>query len=806
MKHRIDKAVVLGAGTMGSRIAAHLANAGVPCILLDIVPPALPSNAPASERNKIVRAGLDAAKKSRPAAFFTAALADRIAIGNFEDDLSRVAEADWIMEAVAENLEIKRNLLQRVAQFRKPEAIVTTNTSGLPVHLIAEGMNEEFQRHFAGTHFFNPPRYLKLVELIPGPKTSPDVLETLTEFCDRRLGKGVVLAKDTPNFIANRIGTFSMLNALRQMNALAMTVEEVDACTGPAVGWPKSATFRTADLVGIDVLAHVVRNIYETAPNDESREIYRVPPLIEEMLKRGWLGDKAGQGFYKKLKSDGEKEILTLDTNTMEYRPRQKAKFASLEMAKTIDDTRERLRALAGPVLQGQNGDKAQQFLWRGLSETCLYAARRIPEISDHIADVDRAMRYGFAWELGPFEMMDAIGVKAFAAQVKKEGRALPPVIEKMLASGRDAFYESAKGATTVFDLVRGSEKVEEPDGVILLKSLKEAGREVERNPGASLIDLGDGVACVEFHSKMNAIGADLIAMIHKGLKRLESDFDALVVANQAANFSVGANLMLVLVAAQEQEWDDLHLAVKQFQNVNLAIKYAPKPVVVAPQGMALGGGCELNLHGARIQAAAEAYLGLVEAGVGLIPGGGGSKEMLIRANEHAASGEDLDLFHALKPVFETIAMAKVGTSAEESRELGFLRREDRVTMNRDRVVADAKEAALALARAGYRPRAASWQEAAQTTQIKVLGEQFLAGAKLAIHMMVRGGYASEYDAHVARKLAYVLAGGPLSSPQLVSEQYVLDLEREAFVSLCGEKKTQERIAHTLKTGKPLRN
>jgi 3-hydroxyacyl-CoA dehydrogenase len=806
MKHRIDKAVVLGAGTMGSRIAAHLANAGVPCILLDIVPPALPPNALASERNKIVRAGLDAAKKSRPAAFFTAALADRIAIGNFEDDLSRVAEADWIMEAVAENLEIKRNLLERVAQFRKPGAIVTTNTSGLPVHLIAEGMNEEFQRHFAGTHFFNPPRYLKLVELIPGPKTSADVLETLTEFCDRRLGKGVVLAKDTPNFIANRIGTFSMLSALRQMNALAMTVEEVDACTGPAVGWPKSATFRTADLVGIDVLAHVIRNIYETAPNDESREIYRVPPLIEEMLKRGWLGDKAGQGFYKKLKSDGEKEILTLDTNTMEYRPRQKAKFASLEMAKTIDDTRERLRALVGPVLQGQNADKAQQFLWRGLSEMCLYAARRIPEISDHIADVDRAMRYGFAWELGPFEMMDAIGVKAFAAQVKKEGRALPPVIEKMLASGRDAFYESAKGATTVFDLVRGSEKVEEPDGVILLKSLKEAGREVERNPGASLIDLGDGVACVEFHSKMNAIGADLIAMIHKGLKRLESDFDALVVANQAANFSVGANLMLVLVAAQEQEWDDLHLAVKQFQNVNLAIKYAPKPVVVAPQGMALGGGCELSLHGARIQAAAEAYLGLVEAGVGLIPGGGGSKEMLIRANEHAASGEDLDLFHALKPVFETIAMAKVGTSAEESRELGFLRREDRVTMNRDRLVADAKEAALALARAGYRPRAASWQEAAQTTQIKVLGEQFLAGAKLAIHMMVRGGYASEYDAHVARKLAYVLAGGPLSSPQFVSEQYVLDLEREAFVSLCGEKKTQERIAHTLKTGKPLRN
>ena len=806
MKHRIDKAVVLGAGTMGSRIAAHFANAGVPCVLLDIVPPNLPSGAPASERNKLVRAGLEAARKSRPAAFFTASLAEKVSIGNFEDDLARVSEADWIIEVVAENLEIKRNLLARVAQFRKPGAIVTTNTSGLPVHLIAEGLNEEFQQHFAGTHFFNPPRYLKLVELIPGPNTSPDVLAALTEFCDHRLGKGVVLAKDTPNFIANRIGTFSMLNALRQMSALGMTVEEVDACTGPAVGWPKSATFRTADLVGIDVLAHVVRNIYETAPNDESREMYRVPPMVEEMLKRGWLGDKTGQGFYKKVKGEGEKEILTLDLGTMEYRPRQKAKFPSLEMGKAIEDTRERLRALVGPVLEGQKGDKAQQFLWGALSEMCLYAARRVPEISDHIADVDCAMRYGFAWELGPFEIMDAIGVKAFAEQVRMEARAIPPVLDKLLASGRGGFYESAKGATTVFDLARGSEKIEEPAGVILLKSLKDAGKEVERNAGASLIDLGDGVACVEFHSKMNAIGADLIAMIHKGLKRLETDFDALVIANQAVNFSVGANLMLVLVAAQEQEWDELHLAVKQFQNVNLAIKYAVKPVVIAPQGMALGGGCEVSLHGARIQAAAEAYLGLVEAGVGLIPGGGGSKEMLIRANEHAAGGEDLDLFHALKPVFETIAMAKVGASAEESRELGFLRREDGVSMNRDRLVADAKEAALALVRGGYHPPAATWQEGAQTTQIKVLGEQFLAGAKLAIHLMVRGGYASEYDAHVARKLANILAGGPLSAPQFVSEQYVLDLEREAFVSLCGEKKTQERIAHTLKTGKPLRN
>ncbi len=807
MNRRIEKAVVLGAGTMGSRIAAHFANAGLPCILLDIVPPTLPPDAPSAERNKIVRAGLEAAKKSKPAAFFTAALAEKIAIGNFEDDLARCGEADWIIEVVAENLEIKRKLLARVAQFRKPGAIVTTNTSGLPVHLIAEGMSEEFQQHWAGTHFFNPPRYLKLVEVIPGPKTSREVVETLSEFCDRRLGKGVVIAKDTPNFIANRIGTFSMLNALRLMGTLGMTVEEVDACTGPAVGWPKSATFRTADIVGLDVLMHVVKNIYETAPKDESREMYKVPGLVEEMAERGWLGDKTGQGFYKKVKGEGEQEILTLDVNTMEYRARQKARFASLEMGKGIEDTRERLRALVGPVLEGQKGDKAQQFLWGALSEMCLYAARRVPEISDNIVDVDRAMRWGFAWELGPFEIIDAIGVKSFAGQAQKEGRGLPPVIERVLASGRKGFYESEKGTTTVFDIGSGaSKKVEEPRGVIILKSLKDAGREVERNSGASLIDLGDGVVCCEFHAKMNAIGADLIAMLHKGLKRLETDFDAMVIANQAVNFSVGANLMLVLVGAQEQEWDELHMAVKQFQIINLAIKYAPKPVVAAPQGLALGGGCEVTLHAAKIQAAAEAYIGLVETGVGLIPGGGGTKEMLIRANEHAAGGEDLDLFHALKPVFEAIAMAKVGTSAEECRDLGYLRREDGVSVNRDRLVANAKEAALALVRGGYKPLAASWQEGAQTTQIKVLGEQFLAGAKLAIHMMVRGGYASEYDAHVGRKLANILAGGPLTSPQLVSEQYVLDLEREAFVSLCGEKKTQERIAHTLKTGRPLRN
>ncbi|HET7260020.1 MAG TPA: 3-hydroxyacyl-CoA dehydrogenase NAD-binding domain-containing protein [Candidatus Acidoferrum sp.] len=419
MKRRIEKAAVLGAGTMGSRIAAHLANAGLPCILLDIVPPDLKPGAPAAERNRVVRAGLEAAKKSKPAAFFTPALAEKVSIGNFEDDLARCSEADWIIEVVAENLEIKRNLLSRVAQFRKPGSIVTTNTSGLPVHLIAESMSEEFQQHWAGTHFFNPPRYMKLVEVIPGPKTSSEVIGTLSEFCDRRLGKGVVVAKDTPNFIANRIGTFSMLNALRLMTALGMTIEEVDACTGPAVGWPKSATFRTADLVGLDVLIHVVKNIYETAPSDESHEMYKVPEFVEEMARRKWLGDKTGQGFYKKVKGEGEKEILALDMNTMEYRPRQKARFASLEMGKAIEDTRERLRALVAPVLEGQKADKAQQLIWGGLSEMCSYAARRVPEISDSVVDVDHAMQWGFAWEMGPFEMMDAIGVKAFAAQLQ---------------------------------------------------------------------------------------------------------------------------------------------------------------------------------------------------------------------------------------------------------------------------------------------------------------------------------------------------------------------------------------------------
>jgi 3-hydroxyacyl-CoA dehydrogenase len=816
MTRRIETVAVLGAGTMGARIAAHLANAGVPCYLLDIVPQELTAEEKArglslddpAVRNRIVNAGLDAARKSRPAAFFSAARARMVTPGNFDDNLAWCAEADWIIEAVAERLEIKRALFERVEQHRRPGTLVSTNTSGLPVRMLAEGRSEDFRRHFAGTHFFNPPRYMKLVELIPGPETAAEPLDALETFCDRRLGKGVVRAKDTPNFIANRIGTYSMLNVLRLMAELEMTVEEVDACTGPAVGWPKSATFRTADLVGLDVLVNVVRNIYENAPDDESREHYRIPPLIEEMTKRGWLGEKTGRGFYQRVKKAGESEILTLDWKTMDYRARQKARFGSMDMARSIDDTGERLRALLAA------GDKASKFLWGAISRMCLYAARRVPEIADTVVDVDRAMRWGFAWELGPFEIWDAVGVEEIAARLEKEGEALPPLVTKLLAAGKTSFYTAEQGRTRYFDLASGEHKpVAEPEGILVLKSLKEQSRVVERNAGASLVDLGDGVVCCEFHSKMNAIGGDTIAMLHKGVARLRTDFDAMVVANQATNFSVGANLMLLLMFAQEQEWDEIHLAVRQFQNATMALKHAPRPVVVAPQGMALGGGCEITLHGARAHAAAEAYIGLVETGVGLVPGGGGTKEMVVRANERvtAASGvlpahfsaeQELDLMHALKPVFENMAMARVSTSAEEAVGLGYLRSSDLIAMNRDRLVADAKATALGMVRAGYRPPAIGAKE----PSVRVLGESFLAAAKLAIHMMLRGEYISEYDAHVARKLAWIIAGGDLTAPATVSEQYLLDLEREAFVSLCGERKTLERIQHMLKTGKPLRN
>ena len=808
MRRRIEKAGVLGAGTMGARIAAHLANAGIPCYLLDIVPRELSADEKSkgltlensAVRNRIVLAGLEAAKKARPAAFFTPETARLITAGNFEDNLAWCGEVDWIIEAVAENLEIKRNLFERVERARKPATIVTSNTSGLPIRLIAEGCSEDFQAHWAGTHFFNPPRYMKLVELIPGPKTLPDVLASLEDVCDVRLGKGVVVAKDTPNFIANRIGTFSVLIALQRMLALEMTIEEVDACTGPAIGWPNSATFRTLDIVGLDVLVHVIRNLYENVTDDESCELFRVPPLMEEMMQRGWLGEKTGSGFYKRVRGAGESEILTLDWKKMEYRPREKARFGSIEAGKGIESTRERLPMLVGPALEGSaTADKASKFLWSSLSATCLYAARRMPEVADRVVDVDRAMRWGFGWELGPFEAWDAIGVERVAKALEQEGKQMPALVGKVLASPSKCFCLTEKGRTKYFDLAAGGLRpLDEDPNVIILKSLKERTPVVQGNWGASLIDLGDGVLCCEFHAKMNAIGSDTIAMLQAGVARLGTEFEAMVIANQEPNFSAGANLMLLLMMAQEGEWDDIHMAVRQFQRANMAIKYALRPVVAAPHAMSLGGGCEIPLHSARTHAAAETYMGLVEAGVGLIPAGGGTKEMLIRANEHAATADSLDLMHALRPIFENIVMAKVSTSGEEARSRGYLRPQDLIAMNRDRQIADAKETALALVRTGY--------HAPAPAEIRVLGEEFLAAAKLAVHMMIRGEYATEYDGVVARKLAYVMAGGNISAAQVVPEQYILDLEREAFVSLCGERKTQERIAHTLKTGKPLRN
>jgi len=791
---------------MGARIAAHLANAGIPCYLLDMVPPELSAEEMRrgltlenlAVRNRMVQAGVEAAKQARPAALFTPESARLITTGNFDDNLGWCGEVDWIIEAVAENLEIKRKLFSRVESVRKPGTIVTSNTSGLPIRLIADGRSEDFQQHWAGTHFFNPPRYMKLVELVPGPKTLPQVLATLKEVCDMQLGKGVVIAKDTPNFIANRIGTFALLNAFQQMQELELTVEEVDALSGPLIGWPSSATFRTLDIVGLDVLVHVIRNLYDNVTDDESRELYRVPPLMEEMTRRGWLGEKTGSGFYKRVKGSGESEILTLDWQKMEYRPRQRAKFGSIEAAGTIESTRERLPALVKGALDQTAADKASRFLWSTLSATCLYAARRVLDIAERIVDVDRAMRWGFGWELGPFEVWDGVGVARMAQALAREGKQMPTLVADVLASPNKSFYLTEKGRTQYFTPPATLRALEEDAGVIILKALKERSTVVGENSAASLIDLGDGVLCCEFHAKMNAIGGDTLAILQAGVKRLETEFEAMVIGNQEPNFSAGANLMLLLMMAQEGEWDDIHVAVRQFQRVNMAIKYAPGPVVAAPHAMALGGGCEIPLHAARIHAAAETYMGLVETGVGLIPAGGGTKEMLVRANEHAAGADALDLLHALRPIFENIAMAKVSTSGEQARSLGYLRPSDLVAMNRDRQIADAKQTALALVRAGYHPPAPA--------EIRALGEEFLAAAKLVIHMMIRGEYATEFDGVVARKLAYILAGGSITAAQTVPEQYILDLEREAFVSLCGEPRTQQRIAHTLKTGKPLRN
>jgi len=804
---RIHKVAVLGAGTMGARIAAHFANAGVPSYLFDIVPP----DADGPARNKIAAAGLDAARKSKPAAFFEPSLAKLITVGNFEDDLKKLADVDWIIEAVVENLDIKRSLLKKVDAVRKPGTIVTTNTSGLPVSKIAEGFPDDFRRTWFGTHFFNPPRYMRLLELIPTPDTDRDLLDAIAWFSDVRLGKGVVFAKDTPKFIGNRIGTFSVLNVIRLMQEMDLTIEDVDALTGTPVGWPKSATFRTIDLVGLDVLGHVVSNM-TTNVHDERSEL-KLPDFYKQMLERKWLGDKTKGGFYKKSKgADGKEERLALDWRTLDYHPRHKPKLAALEMARNVEDTGARLRMLLGLEGSGpQKGDKAGAFLWAALSDLWTYSANRIPEISDTVVEVDRAMKLGFNWEMGPFELWDAAGVEATVARMKKEGKPVAANVEKLLASGKKTWYDenlATPSARSYFDLATGHwQPVKVPEGVWSVTVAKKSNGVVKKNSGASLVDLGDGVGCIEFHSKMNSLGADIIQLITQTLKPggPGDAFDAFVITNDAQNFSVGANLMLLLMAVQEEEWDDVDMVIRQFQGMTQAIKFSAKPVVVGAFGLTLGGGTEISLHAPARQPHAELYTGLVEVGVGLLPGGGGCKEMLLRALDSATSirpdgrGESVELLEAMKKAFETIAMAKVATSAHEARGLGFLSDSDNITMNRERVLSDAKARALALARSSY-------EAPVIRNDLPAPGENILATLKLGVYMMRQGDYISDHEVKIGNKVAEVLCGGNVTPGTPVSEQYILDLEREAFKSLCGEKKTQERIQYTLKTGKTLRN
>ena len=813
---RINRVAILGAGTMGARIAAHFANAGVPSYLLDIVPGDVSPGAGAPARNKIAAAGLDAAKKSKPAAFMDPSLARLVSVGNFDDDLKKLAEVDWIIEAVVENLDIKRTLLRKIEAIRKPGTIVTTNTSGLPVGKISEGFSDDFRRAWFGTHFFNPPRYMRLLEIIPTPDADQAAIDSIAHFCDVRLGKGVVTAKDTPNFIGNRIGTFSVLNVMRLMQEMGFSIEEVDALTGQAVGWPKSATFRTIDLVGLDILGHVVGNMIANV-NDERSDL-RLPDIFAKMIERKWLGDKTKGGFYKRAKShDGkEDERLALDWQRLEYHPRQKPKFPALDMAKNIEDAGARLRMLLGLEGSGpQKGDKAGAFLWSALSDLWTYSANRVPEISDTIVEIDRAMRLGFSWELGPFELWDAAGVEATVGRMKKEGKPVAANVEELLASGKKSWYgddPKASSGRVYFDLETASLKpVEVPAGVWSVAVAKKSNGVVKKNSGASLVDLGDGVGCIEFHSKMNSLGVDIISLILQTFKAggPGDNFDAFVITNDAANFSVGANLMLLLMSVQEEEWDDVDLAIRQFQGMTQAIKFSPKPVVAAAFGLCLAGGTEISLHAAARQPHAELYTGLVEVGVGLLPGGGGCKELLLRAVDGAAaahgksSGEALagsiELLEAMKRAFETIATAKVATSAHEARGFGFLTDSDRITMNRERVLSDGKARALELFRAGYEPPV-------PRSDIPAPGENLLATLKMGVHMMRQGDFITDYEVKLGGKIAEVLCGGNVTPGSLVSEQYILDLEREGFKSLCGEKKTQERIQYTLKTGKTLRN
>lgn len=785
MTRDIQKAGVLGAGVMGAAIAAHLVNAGIDVVLLDLE----------IEKDgrplRLADAAVKAMTKAKPSPIFVKEWLAKIKTGTFKDDLAQLSDCDWVIEVVKEDLAVKHALFEKLIPHLNAHALLTSNTSGIPINQLAEVLPEELQTRFCGTHFFNPPRYMKLLEVISGPKTDPSVLDFFREFGESRLGKGVVFAKDCPNFIANRIGVLAMMGVMSAMIEDQFTIEEVDKLMGPLTGRPKSAVFKTADIVGLDTFAHVSDNLYEAATDDEMRESFVLPHAIRAMIEKGLLGRKSGSGFYKKEKN----EILTLDLDTLTYRPRQKPNFPAVEMLKNVEDLHERLRKLLAV------GDRASQFVWKALSGVMVYAVRRLGEVADDIVNIDRAMRWGFSWELGPFETWDVLGVRQVADRLTKEGREVPALIQSMLEKGCDRFYRTEAGVPQALNVsTLEYEALPGRPNVLILADYKQVkSRVVKTSPGASLVDLGDGVACLEFHSKMNSIGSDTISMTQFAVKAVEEQFDALVVANQGGNFSAGANLMLLLMEAQEGNFEDINMMIAAFQKATTSLRYCKKPVVVAPYGLTLGGGCEFTLHGDAVEAAAETYMGLVEVGVGLIPAGGGTKEMLLRHVGGAHKRGEKDLLTPLRQIFETIGMGKVATSADEARGFGFLRESDGVTMNGDALVVAAKKRARALADIGYLPPA-------EPNDIPVLGEPAFAALKLGLYMMREGGYISEHDALIGTHLARILTGGSLTPGTTMTEAHVLELEREAFLRLCGERKSLERIQHMLKTGKPLRN
>jgi 3-hydroxyacyl-CoA dehydrogenase len=800
MKYKIKKVAVLGSGVMGSRIACHFANIGVQVLLLDIVPNQLLENEQAKGltldnklvRNRIVNEALQNVLKANPSPVYHSKVAERITTGNFIDDMKDIAHCDWILEAVVENLEIKKQVFSQVEQFRTAGTIVTTNTSGIPIHSMLEGRSDDFKTYFCGTHFFNPPRYLKLLEVIPTEFTRQEVVDFMMEYGDKFLGKITVLCKDTPAFIANRIGVYSIMEILHAAKKLNLTVEEVDKLTGPVVGRPKSATFRTADVVGIDTLIKVATNLVKDATSDESKYLFELPDYVKQMDANKWYGDKSKQGFYKKIKNvAGETEILSLNLNTFEYGPQQKTKFHTLEATKPIDDLAKRFPVL----LSGK--DKAGDFYRDTFYGAFAYITNRIPEIADAIYQIDEAVCAGFGWEMGPFEIWDSLGVAQTLELIKQHGRQPASWVDEMIASGATSFYKLENSVRKYYDIKTKTYKPLPGSGEIIILDHIRNNSQVWKNSGATLHDLGDGVLNLEFQTKMNTMGSEIVAAINKSIDIAEQDFRGLVIGNNGQNFSAGANLAMLLMFAIDQEFDEIDLMVRMFQKTMMRVRYSAIPVVTAPHGLSLGGGCEINLHADAVQASAETYIGLVEMGVGLIPGGGGTKEMTLRASDAYEKG-DIEL-NTLQNAYMNIAMAKVATSAYEAYDMGILRNHDLVSINQRRQIADAKQRVLQLAEAGY-------TQPIQRKDVKVQGKAGLAMFYIGAASMRKGQYISDHDQKISQKLAWIMCGGDLSYPQYVSEQYLLDLEREAFLSLCGERKTLERIQHTLRTGKPLRN